>query len=183
MWSASVINRTLITNPSQSLLEREFICDLQFLTKCPIEQQRFLAMDYWVRSFPNMKWRGSTLTAFLDQMMRNASSYKPNFLFSEKSINIESGVFFVDSFKENSFGQAKATNSSLNLYRSSSLTINSQTAFVRNDYVFSRFTLLFSPTNSVPKQSVYNLTVNKAHMNKNNGYFNTNFILISLFLK
>lgn len=143
------------------------VCFLLEYSNCPIEQQRFAALDEWATRTPLLHANGKSLSTYFNGLLRNVSSYKPEFILSTTSILIRRGNYSLVSFR-NQFGariSINSTNSSLSLIRSQFLTITSQTS-----RSFSAFTIILYLNNTLPSKSVYNISANENQKTINNGY-------------
>lgn len=98
--SVDLGKREFIANPTTNdQLAQKFLCRLLGRTRCSFEQQRFEAMRFWRSEFPTLRWPSNTsFIKFLDALIANASSYKPEIVFdSATSLVLDKNSFSVRS--------------------------------------------------------------------------------------
>lgn len=89
-----------MTTINNNFLERKMICRLTEYIKCPIEEQRYLALMLWATDFPQLQIAGRNLTVYFDQLSRNATLYKPEMMFDDVSWRFGNGnILIVDTLR------------------------------------------------------------------------------------
>lgn len=78
------------------------ICSLLPSTNCTtLEYQRWNAMLLWISRYPDLKFTGPSLSAFLDRLVNKARAYMPRLFFDQVSLSISRNDFSMDTYRSN----------------------------------------------------------------------------------
>lgn len=68
--------------------------------KCPIEQKRFEAYNYWIQNYPKLTWRGASLLSYLESLISKGTLYKPKLTFDSVSVSSFNDYLYVSTYKK-----------------------------------------------------------------------------------
>ena len=68
--------------------------------KCPIEQKRFEAYNYWIQNFPKLTWRGASLLSYFESLISKGALYKPKLTFDSVSVTSFNDYLYVSTYKK-----------------------------------------------------------------------------------
>ena len=71
---------------TNSEYERLLSCDLINLKSCPVETQRYFALNDWVKKLPWLKWSGSSLKTYFNGIISKANAYKEKIGFVKTTL-------------------------------------------------------------------------------------------------
>ena len=66
--------------------ERLLSCDLINLKSCPVETQRYFALNNWAKKLPWLEWSGNSLKSYFDGIISQAYAYKEKIGFVKTTL-------------------------------------------------------------------------------------------------
>ena len=75
--------------------ERLLSCDLINLKSCPVETQRYFALNDWIKNLPKLKWSGNSLKAYFDGIISQAYAYKEKIGFVKTTLKTIGNNIFI----------------------------------------------------------------------------------------
>lgn len=119
---------------------------------CPREGLRYMALLTWISQFPELGWRGKSLSSYLDRFVRKAAEFKPRLDFHSASFYSYNDMINTQTFDDRWL--VYTTNESsfvYNVLNTSQLIIDAEWRYNQNDSNFLavlNFTFLFDKDES-----------------------------------
>lgn len=121
-------NRSLSTISTQAQYESLWVCMAMYHSNCSqAEYRRFLYLQTWAFNFPMLKYKGSSLSSYLDGIYTKMKSYKPKYSLGYLYFSRTGNSYarrMITSKNDSWFGfQTNQTNLSFTAFNSSQLVI------------------------------------------------------------
>lgn len=100
--------RQFILNPTDEQLENQFVCDLLEVNGCSSAKQKFNALWFWSKKYPNLKWTGTSLPDYLEGLISRAGSFQTTVEYEAGNFQIIDEVVYSTTLK-NSYQTKSAT--------------------------------------------------------------------------